>query len=170
LRWNKPYLRSDPRDVCRRRALRRDTASVFEDLSNFVFDTWQRLKPRTFERDGPVRIVAIDEASLAELGQWPWPRTRLAQATRHLAELGAAAIAFDIIFNEPDRASAESVIATLSSGALREGLAAQLLGAETNESLREGAGEYARRPQRVAASRERDARPRAQGRLCPCRR
>jgi adenylate cyclase len=107
--------------------------AVFEDLSNFVFDTWQRLKPRTFERDGPVRIVAIDEASLGELGQWPWPRTRLAEATRRLAELGAAAIAFDIIFNEPDRASAESVIATLSSGALREGLAAQLLGAETND-------------------------------------
>jgi adenylate cyclase len=106
---------------------------VFDDLSNFVFDSWQRIKPRAFERDGPVRIVAIDEASLGELGQWPWPRTRLAEVTRRLAELGAAAIAFDIIFNEPDRASAESIIATLSSGALRDGLSTQLVGAETND-------------------------------------
>src|SRR5947209_19854481 len=107
--------------------------AVFDDLSNFVFDTWQRLKPRAFEPDSPVRVVAIDEASLAELGQWPWPRTRLAEATRRLAELGAAAIAFDIIFNEPDRASVESMIATLSSGALRDGLSSQLVGAETND-------------------------------------
>ncbi|MBV8848095.1 MAG: CHASE2 domain-containing protein, partial [Methylobacteriaceae bacterium] len=106
---------------------------VFDDLGNFVFDTWQRIKPRAFERDGPVRIVAVDEASLVELGQWPWPRTRLAEATHKLAELGAAAIAFDIIFNEPDRASAESIIATLSAGALRDGLSTQLVGAETND-------------------------------------
>jgi adenylate cyclase len=107
--------------------------SVFDDLGNFVFDTWQRLKPRAFERDGPVRIIAIDEASLAQLGQWPWPRTRLAEATHRLVELGAAAIAFDIIFNEPDRTSAESIVAALSSGALREGLSSQLIGAETND-------------------------------------
>jgi adenylate cyclase len=106
---------------------------VFDDLGNFVFDTWQRIKPRAFEPEGPVRIIAIDEASLVQLGQWPWPRTRLAEATRKLAELGAAAIAFDIIFNEPDRASAESMIATLSSGRLRDGLSTQLVGAETND-------------------------------------
>ncbi len=106
---------------------------IFQDLGNFVFDTWQRLKPRTFDPDGPVRIVAIDEASLAEIGQWPWPRTRLAEATKKLAELGAAAIAFDIIFNEPDRTSAESIVASLSPGALRDGLSAQLVGAETND-------------------------------------
>jgi adenylate cyclase len=106
---------------------------VFDDLSNFVFDTWQRIEPRAYDRDGPVRIVAIDEASLAELGQWPWPRTRLADATRRLGELGAAAIAFDIIFNEPDRASAESVVASLFSEALRAQLSANLVGAETND-------------------------------------
>lgn len=106
---------------------------MFDDLGNFVFDTWQRIKPRAFEPDGPVRIIAIDEASLGQLGQWPWPRTRLAEATHKLVELGAAAIAFDIIFNEPDRTSAESLVASLSSGALRDGLSAQLTGAETND-------------------------------------
>ena len=133
MRWNKPYL--VPIIAMFTVAILTGVTRplVFDDLGNFVFDTWQRIRPRAFEHDGPVRIVAIDEASLLELGQWPWPRTRLAEATRKLAELGAAAIAFDIIFNEPDRASAESIIATLSSGALREGLSSQLLGAETND-------------------------------------
>src|SRR5438445_13592837 len=92
---------------------------VLDDLGNFVFDTWQRIEPRTFERDGPVRIIAIDEASLEELGQWPWPRVRLAEATRRLADLGASGIAFDVIFNEPDRTSAESIVNSLA-GELRE--------------------------------------------------
>jgi adenylate cyclase len=105
---------------------------IFSVLSNFVFDSWQRIKPRTFERDGPVRIIAIDETSLAEIGQWPWPRSRLAEATRRLGELGAAGIAFDVIFNEPDRTSAESIVTSLS-GELRERLSAQLVGAETND-------------------------------------
>src|SRR3954447_3657119 len=105
---------------------------IFGALSNFGFDAWQRIEPRKFERDGPVRIIAIDEASLEDLGQWPWPRSRLAEATRRLAGLGAAGIAFDVIFNEPDRTSAESIVKTLS-GELRERLSAQLVGAETND-------------------------------------
>ena len=105
---------------------------IFGVLSNFVFDSWQRIEPRKFERDGPVRIVAIDEASLEELGQWPWPRSRLAEAIRRLGELGAAGIGFDVIFNEPDRTSAESIVTTLS-GELRDRLSAQLGGAETND-------------------------------------
>jgi adenylate cyclase len=133
LRWNKPYLVPIFAMFALALSCGVMRPPVFEDLGNFVFDTWQRIKPRTFERDGPVRIIAIDEASLAQLGQWPWPRTRLAEATRRLAELGAAAIAFDIIFNEPDRASAESIVTTLSSGALRDALSAQLIGAETND-------------------------------------
>ena len=105
---------------------------IFGVLSNFVFDSWQRIEPRKFERDGPVRIIAIDEASLEELGQWPWPRSRLAEAIRRLGELGVAGIGFDVIFNEPDRTSAESIVTTLS-GELRDRLSAQLGGAETND-------------------------------------
>ena len=50
-------------------------------------------------------IVDIDEASLAAFGQWPWPRTLLADLVTKLTKLGSAAIAFDIIFAEPDRMS-----------------------------------------------------------------
>lgn len=68
------------------------------------FDFYQRLQPRP-AADLPVRVVDIDEASLAELGQWPWPRDRLATIADRLGELGAAAIGFDILFPEPDRMS-----------------------------------------------------------------
>ena len=61
----------------------------------------------------PVVIVDIDEASLGALGQWPWPRTTLADIVRRLQAAGAAAIAFDIILSEPDRMSPARVADTL---------------------------------------------------------
>lgn len=69
-----------------------------------VFDAFQRAEPRA-DSDVPVRVVDIDEASLARLGQWPWPRSELARLVERLSGLGAAAIAFDMVFPEPDRLS-----------------------------------------------------------------
>jgi adenylate cyclase len=42
---------------------------------------------------------------LKEIGQWPWPRTTVADLVTKITELGAVAIGFDIIFAEPDRMS-----------------------------------------------------------------
>jgi adenylate cyclase len=53
-----------------------------------------------------VRVVDIDEASLAALGQWPWPRYRMAELSDRLTALGALSVNFDILFAEPDRLSA----------------------------------------------------------------
>ena len=58
-------------------------------------------------------IVDIDEASLQALGQWPWPRTLLAELVARLQQAGAAAIAFDVIMAEPDRMSPAAVANTL---------------------------------------------------------
>lgn len=68
------------------------------------FDLYQRLKPREF-KNLPVRIVDVDEASLAKYGQWPWPRTVIAQIIDNLTKSGAVVIGFDIVFAEPDRLS-----------------------------------------------------------------
>jgi adenylate cyclase len=54
----------------------------------------------------PVRIVDIDDASLHKLGQWPWPRTRLAEIVERLKDAGARTITLDLILAEPDRWSA----------------------------------------------------------------
>jgi adenylate cyclase len=81
-------------------------------LSQFrvhVFDGFLRLKPRVYE-PAPVRIVDIDDASLARFGQWPWPRTLLAKLVNRLDELGAAAVAFDILFLDADRTTPSRVI------------------------------------------------------------
>ncbi len=69
------------------------------------FDMLQRVSPRAYDPDLPVRVVDIDERSLSAWGQWPWPRTQLAQMVARLGEYGAAAIAFDMLFAEPDRYS-----------------------------------------------------------------
>lgn len=73
-----------------------------------VFDTYQRAAPRPYE-DAAVRVIDIDEESIARIGQWPWPRTEIAKLTDRLAEAGAAAIAFDIVFSEADRTSPEQI-------------------------------------------------------------
>jgi len=52
-----------------------------------------------------VAVIDIDEASLKEFGQWPWPREVLARLVRSLAARGAAVVAFDILLPEPDRSS-----------------------------------------------------------------
>jgi adenylate cyclase len=52
---------------------------------------------------GRVSIVAVDEKSIAEIGQWPWRRDVVARLVERLRDLGARVIAFDIIMSEPDR-------------------------------------------------------------------
>jgi serine phosphatase RsbU (regulator of sigma subunit)/CHASE2 domain-containing sensor protein len=74
-----------------------------------AFDTYQQLSPRRFDPTVPVRIVDIDEASLAARGQWPWPRDDLATLVSRLEEMGAVAIVFDMVFPEPDRLSPEQI-------------------------------------------------------------
>jgi adenylate cyclase len=86
-----------------------------ERLSMQLFDTYHRAQPRPYE-DAPVRVVDIDEESIRRLGQWPWPRTEIARLTDRLSEAGAAAIAFDIVFSEPDRTSPARVASQLERG------------------------------------------------------
>lgn len=79
------------------------------ELRHLVFDSYVRLEPRKYQ-PVPVRIVDLDDASLARLGQWPWPRTLVAKLVDRLTTLGAAAIIFDIVFAEPDRTSPRHVL------------------------------------------------------------
>lgn len=77
-------------------------------LRNNLFDQYQRWHPREYS-DVPVRIVDIDDASLSRLGQWPWPRTRIAELLEKLGAGGTAAVSFDVMFAEPDRTSPQAV-------------------------------------------------------------
>ena len=83
-------------------ALRIADPPPIEELRVRTFDTFQLIDPRV-KTARPVTIVDIDEKSLAKFGQWPWPRTRIADMVTNLTGLGAIVIAFDILFPEPDR-------------------------------------------------------------------
>jgi adenylate cyclase len=50
-------------------------------------------------------VVDIDDASLAAVGQWPWPRYRVANLVDRVFAARPAAIGLDIVFPEPDRTS-----------------------------------------------------------------
>jgi adenylate cyclase len=69
-----------------------------------LFDQYQRWYPRPYSKV-PVLIVDIDEESLAQFGQWPWPRTRIAELVEKLNSAGASVIGFDVVFAEADRTS-----------------------------------------------------------------
>ena len=69
-----------------------------------TFDFYQRAQPREVI-SRPVMIVDLDEESLSEIGQWPWPRTIIADMVANLFKMGAGVVAFDIAFPESDRLS-----------------------------------------------------------------
>src|ERR1039457_2011985 len=97
-----------------------------------TFDFYQVVDPRQATLQ-PAVIVDIEETSLNTIGQWPWPRTLLADLVTKLTKLGSAAIAFDIIFPEPDRMS--PAIAAQSFRNLDEQTRTQLLKLPSNDEV-----------------------------------
>src|SRR5258705_8807520 len=87
-----------------------DPAPV-EELRVRTFDSFQRFDPRE-KTARPVTIIDIDDKSMEKLGQWPWPRTRIADLVNELTRLGAVVIAFDAVFSEPDRLNPDLVADT----------------------------------------------------------
>jgi adenylate cyclase len=73
------------------------------------FDQLQKLHPGQFADSVPVRVIAIDDPSLAAVGQWPWPRTVMAQIVDQLTTLGASVVVMDVFLAESDRTSPEQV-------------------------------------------------------------
>ena len=108
---------------------------ALEALGNHVFDSFQRISPRRYDGEAAVRVVAIDERSLVTFGQWPWPRTRVAELTKKLTGLGAVAIVFDFIFAEPDRMSLENIIDSVPDEMIRKELAQKLNETPTNDRV-----------------------------------
>ena len=78
-----------------------------------AFDNFQRLAPEPYDPNLPIRIVDIDEKSLSMIGQWPWPRTTVRDLVLALTSKGAAVVAFDVLFAEPDRTSMEAIVKQL---------------------------------------------------------
>ena len=82
---------------------------TLEPWRNLTFDAHHQAAPREAEHL-PVQIVEIDEASLQEFGQWPWPRHLVADLIQGVSIRGAIVVGLDLIFPEPDRLSPHAVI------------------------------------------------------------
>ncbi|PZQ63229.1 MAG: histidine kinase, partial [Phenylobacterium zucineum] len=79
-------------------------------LDSQFYDAVTRLSVRPPSAE--IVIVAIDNRSIASLGRWPWPRAHHEALLRRLAEAGPRAVAYDVLFIEPDRvASADAGLA-----------------------------------------------------------
>lgn len=81
-------------------------------LHNRVYDAF--LSGNTGQPSHVPVIIDIDEKSLQQVGQWPWPRYRIAILLDKLRSLGALGIGLDMMFAEEDRTSIERIEKELS--------------------------------------------------------
>jgi adenylate cyclase len=112
--------------------LRLGNPPLLQELRLRTFDLFQVIQPRVAE-ERPVVIVDIDEKSLRKLGQWPWPRTRVADLIDRLTKLGALVIGFDVVFAEPDRLSPQLAADTFRD--LDEPTRVKLRGLPSNDQV-----------------------------------
>lgn len=107
-------------------------AKALHPARHLWFDLYQRLLPRVSGSQA-VTIVAIDETTLAEIGQWPWPRTYVASLIDSIAKYQPKAIGLDILFPESDHTSPEAL--AISRPDLSDSVQQQLTGLISNDAL-----------------------------------
>lgn len=73
-------------------------------LDMVIYDHFVARMGKGVHSEVPI-MIDIDEKSLAEFGQWPWPRYRLAELLLRLCNSGVAAVGVDVLMPEPDRTS-----------------------------------------------------------------
>jgi adenylate cyclase len=91
---------------------------LYEHVEHKTYDV---LLAETRKRPpGPVpALIAIDDRSLAKLGQWPWPRHILARLVERLHAAGARIVALDLILSTRDQTSPQAVLEDLGPKASR---------------------------------------------------
>lgn len=87
-------------------------AGFLETIELKSYDLRMRLFPPA-KPSSEIAIIAIDDESVAKLGRWPWPRTRIAEVIKKASQSGAKVIGLNIIFSEPEEASGLTAIDTL---------------------------------------------------------
>lgn len=73
-------------------------------IDNLFYDSFMRSTTTGVSSDD-VLVIDVDERSITEIGQWPWPRYRMAQLLEKLGSMQPAAIGLDVVFAEQDRTS-----------------------------------------------------------------
>lgn len=77
-----------------------------------------RMKDARFRIRGPIKpdknvvVVAIDHASIKEIGRWPWSREVVGRLIQNLSIYGVKVTALDIVFSEPQNPAADAALAS----------------------------------------------------------
>ena len=88
--------------------------SLLSTLDLKIYDALLRSRPER-TASASIVIIEIDTKSLAQYGQWPWPRYRIARLIDKLREMGALSVGIDILFAEPDRSSLRNIQENISA-------------------------------------------------------
>ncbi|MGH8238541.1 MAG: CHASE2 domain-containing protein, partial [Steroidobacteraceae bacterium] len=89
------------------------SSTAYAPVELMVYDRVMRATPAA--PDAGVLIVAVDDASIAKLGAWPWPRDVHASLISHLASAGARVVAFSVpVDTSPRTSEAERLRAALA--------------------------------------------------------
>ncbi len=80
------------------------TPQTFYSLDNKLRDMMFVVRGELPKNDNVV-IIDIDNKSLHEIGQWPWPRNKIAMLLDTLTQAGAGIIGLDMVFSEEDQSS-----------------------------------------------------------------
>lgn len=99
---------------------------LLSQLELIAYDWRMTTLPLPTNIDNRIVIVDIDERSLAIEGQWPWPRSRIAELVTRLSDdYAASAVGLDILFPEQSRHSEDDAALTLAISR-QEAIMAQL--------------------------------------------
>src|SRR6185436_4323252 len=77
--------------------------SAFLESAELKFYDFRAKFREDLRQPDEVAIIAIDDDSLAQLGRWPWPRSRIAAMVDKVNSYNPKVIGLNILFSEPDR-------------------------------------------------------------------
>ena len=82
--------------------IHRTSRSAFERADLFTYDL--RINQMSSRPSaGIVTVAAIDDKSIAQIGQWPWPRSVFARLEDAFKEYKVSVVGFDVLFTETDQ-------------------------------------------------------------------
>jgi len=82
---------------------------LFSTLDNQLVDYMFTLRGPQ-DSSGSVVIIDIDEKSLRDYGQWPWPRSLVSDLSKKIIEAEPLSVGFDLMFGEKDRYSPAALL------------------------------------------------------------
>ncbi|MEY4617090.1 MAG: adenylate cyclase [Pseudomonadota bacterium] len=107
------------------------TFKVLEFVDQKTLDFRLRLRGQ-MEGKEKVAVLAIDDASLNQVGRWPWSRETMGQLVDTLMQQGAKNLAFDMVFSEPQEEKAIKVVESMEQKSALSSRVAQEIKAQLN--------------------------------------